>query len=117
MITERARDLGRLIGQSEEYQALKRSNDRLMEDAALRGQLEQLRTLQIRVAEQLDRGQDPSAEQQKEVDGLVSQVQSHPAYQGVVAAQANFDKLMLKVNDWILEGIRSGSSSRIITLG
>ena len=117
MITERAQDLGRLIGQSEEYQALKRSNDRLMEDAALRGQLEQLRSLQISVAEQLDHGHEPTAEQQKEIDGLVGQVQAHPAYQAMVSAQANFDKLMLKVNDWILEGIRSGATSRIITLG
>lgn len=116
MITERAKDLGRLIGQSEEYQALKRSNDRLMEDPALRQQLEQLRALQIRVAEQLDRGQEPSAETQKEVDDLVGRVQAHPAYQAMVSAQANFDKLMLKVNDWILEGIRSGAASRIITL-
>jgi cell fate (sporulation/competence/biofilm development) regulator YlbF (YheA/YmcA/DUF963 family) len=116
MITERAKDIGRLIGQSEEYQALKRSNDRLMEDAALRQQLERLRTLQIKVAEQLDRGQEPTVEQQKEVDALVAQVQAHPAYQAMVAAQSNFDKLMLKVNDWILDGIRSGAASRIITL-
>jgi hypothetical protein len=80
VIAERAADLGRLVGQSDEYQALKRSNERLMEHLELR-------------------------------------VQAHPAYQGVVAAQANFDKLMMKVNEWILDGIRKGADSRIITLG
>ena len=117
MIPDKAKDLGRFVGQSDEYQALKRANDRLMAEAQLRRALERLRTLQIQVAETLDRGQQPTAEQQGEIDRVVSEVQAHPAYQGVVAAQANFDKLMLKVNEWILEGIRTGSESRIITLG
>jgi hypothetical protein len=33
-----------------------------------------------------------------------------------VAAQANFDKLMLRVQDQIMEGIKKGSESVIITL-
>jgi hypothetical protein len=73
--------------------------------------------MQIQVAEQMDRGTEPTPEQQKDLDGLLHTVQGHPAYQGVVAAQANFDKLMMKINDWILEGIKKGSESRIITLG
>ena len=117
MLTDRATDLGRLVGQSDEYQALKRANDRLMEENELRTALERLRTLQLSVAGQLDRGIEPTPEQQKEVDELVSKVQGHPAYQQVVAAQSAFDKLMMKVNEWILDGIKQGSQSRIITLG
>ncbi len=117
MIAERAADLGRLVGQSEEYQGLKRANDRLMAEQELRSSLERLRSMQIAVAEQLDRGVEPTPEQQTQIDALVGQVQSHAAYQGVVAAQANFDKLMMKVNEWILDGIKKGSESRIITLG
>lgn len=116
MITDKAQDLGRLVGQSDEYQALKRANERLMEEQELRGALERLRTLQVEVAHGLDRGVEPSAEQQQEIDRLVSLVQSHAAYQAVVAAQANFDKLMMKINEWILEGIKKGADSRIITL-
>jgi hypothetical protein len=33
-----------------------------------------------------------------------------------VAAQENFDKIMMRVNDQILEGIRKGATSSIITL-
>ena len=117
MIPDKAMELGRLVGQSEEYQALKRANERLMAEQALRESLERLRTLQLQVGEMLDRGQEPSAEQQAEIDKLVGGVQSHPGYQGVVAAQANFDKLMMKINEWILDGIRKGADSRIITLG
>ncbi len=117
MITDRAMDLGRLVGQSDEYQALKRANDRLMEDKDLRESLEQLRRMQMALAQQMDRGQEPTPEQQAEMDRLLGSVQGHPGYQGVVAAQSNFDKLMMKINDWILDGIKKGSESRIITLG
>jgi len=116
VIAERAADLGRLVGQCEEYQALKRANDRLMAEPGLRESLEQLRSLQIQVAEGLDRGQEPSPEQQQRIDALVSGVQAHATYQAVVVAQAGFDKLMMKVNDWILDGIKKGADSRIITL-
>jgi cell fate (sporulation/competence/biofilm development) regulator YlbF (YheA/YmcA/DUF963 family) len=117
VIAERAVDLGRLVGQSDEYQALKRANDRLMEEGALREALESLRRLQIQVAQGMDQGREPSAAQQQELDQLLGTVQAHAAYQSVVAAQANFDKLMLRINDWILDGIKKGSESRIITLG
>jgi len=106
-----------MVGQSEEYQALKRANDRLMGEQELRGGLERLRELQMTLTEQLDRGQQPTPAQQAEVDGLVAKLQAHATYQSVVSAQANFDKLMYKINDWILDGIKTGAESRIITLG
>ena len=116
-IQEKALEMGRLVGQSDEYQALKRANDRLMQENELRAGLERLRALQIELGRQLEKGQQPSAEQQREVDTLVGTLQSHPAYQAVVAAQENFDKLMYRINDWILDGIKKGAESRIITLG
>lgn len=116
-LQERAAELGRMVGQSEEYQGLKRANDRLMAENELRSGLERLRQLQVTLTEQMDRGEQPRPEQQNEVDTLVGKLQAHPTYQAVVAAQSNFDKLMFKINDWILEGIKKGSESRIITLG
>jgi hypothetical protein len=44
-------------------------------------------------------------------------VQVNPAYQRLVVAQENFDKLMSHVNEWILQGIEKGAASSIITLG
>jgi cell fate (sporulation/competence/biofilm development) regulator YlbF (YheA/YmcA/DUF963 family) len=113
---KRAEELGRLVGQSEEYKALKRANDRLMADAELTSRLEQLQRLQLKVAEGLDRGEPPTPALREEMDALMGTVQSSPLYQGIVAAQANFDKLMARVNDKILEGIKLGAESRIITL-
>jgi hypothetical protein len=54
---------------------------------------------------------------EKELDGLLGQVQGQAVYQRLVAAQENFDKIMGKVNDWIVDGIERGAASPIITLG
>jgi hypothetical protein len=37
-----------------------------------------------------------------------------PGYQRLVSAQANFDKVLLKVNQTIQAGIAEGAESRII---
>jgi cell fate (sporulation/competence/biofilm development) regulator YlbF (YheA/YmcA/DUF963 family) len=116
MILKRAEELGRLVGQSEEYQALKRANERLMADAALKSKLEALRTLQVGVEEKLERGEEPPADARVQMDALLGVVQSSPIYQAFVAAQANFDKLMTRLNEQLFEGIRLGGESRIITL-
>ena len=48
---------------------------------------------------------------------LLGKVQQNSIYQRMVAAQTNFEKLMARVNEWILEGISKGATSSIITLG
>jgi cell fate (sporulation/competence/biofilm development) regulator YlbF (YheA/YmcA/DUF963 family) len=116
IIAEKALDLGRLVGQSDEYQALRRANDRLMGEQPLREALERLHQLQVVVAEQLEKGEDVKPEQQSEIETLTGSLQAHPAYQGVVVAQANFDKLMFRINEKILEGMKKGADSKIITL-
>ncbi len=116
MIQKRAEELGRLVGQSEEYQALKRANERLLADEGLKAKLERMRALQIEAEEKLEKGEAPPESMRTELDALMSVVQANPAYQGFVAAQSNFDKLMAKVNEQMFEGIRLGAESRIITL-
>jgi hypothetical protein len=65
----------------------------------------------------IDNGGNPTDEMERELDDLLSKVQVNPAYQRALVAQANFDKLMMQVNNWIAEGIKSGAASPIITLG
>ncbi len=116
MILKRAEELGRLVGQSEEYQALKRANERLMGNDGLKAKLERMRVLQMEAEAKLDEGIAPSEQTRAEIDALMGTVQSDAAYQVFVAAQTNFDKLMTKVNEQMFEGIRLGAESRIITL-
>jgi cell fate (sporulation/competence/biofilm development) regulator YlbF (YheA/YmcA/DUF963 family) len=117
MIAEKATDLGRVIGQSAEFQAFKRASERLRDDPELRGEIERLRNLELTLTEQLERGQEPDSQQKAEHESILGRVQQHQSYQGLIAAQSNYDKLMQRVQQWIADGISKGSESRIITLG
>jgi cell fate (sporulation/competence/biofilm development) regulator YlbF (YheA/YmcA/DUF963 family) len=117
MIESKAKDLGRLIGQSPEYQAVKRANDALGQDSAAVALLKQMEQLRIDAQQMIQRGERPTEQMEKDLDTLLGQVQSQAAYQRLVSAQENFDKLMSRVNDWIVDGIEKGATSSIITLG
>ncbi len=117
MIEDKAKELGRLIGQSPEYQAVKRANDALGQDQAAVALLKQMEQLRMNAQQMLQRGERPTEEMEKQLDALLGQVQSQSVYQRLVAAQENFDKTMSKVNDWIVDGIERGATSSIITLG
>jgi cell fate (sporulation/competence/biofilm development) regulator YlbF (YheA/YmcA/DUF963 family) len=117
MIEERAKDLGRLIGQSKEYQEMKRANDALGQDEEAVKLLKSMEQLRADAQKMIQRGERPTPEMEQQLDGLLQKVQVQPAYQRLIAAQENFDKLMARVNEWILEGIDKGASSPIIMLG
>ena len=75
----------------------------------------------------IEKGKDPSffkemfleqiKEMEEQLNTLLSQIQGRANYQRLLVAQENFDKVMQKVNDWIMEGIDRGAASPIITLG
>jgi cell fate (sporulation/competence/biofilm development) regulator YlbF (YheA/YmcA/DUF963 family) len=117
MIETKAKDLGRLIGQSPEYQAVKRANDALGQDDAAVALLKQMEQLRMDAQQMIQRGERPTEQMEKDLDTLLGQVQSQMVYQRLVSAQENFDKLMARVNDWIVDGIEKGATSSIITLG
>jgi cell fate (sporulation/competence/biofilm development) regulator YlbF (YheA/YmcA/DUF963 family) len=117
MIEAKAKELGRLIGQSNEYKEVKRASDSLNEDTDTVGLLQRMEQLRVNAQKMLQRGERPTEEMERELDGLLTQIQSRPTYQRLLVAQENFDKTMGRVNDWILEGIEKGASSPIITLG
>lgn len=117
MIEDKAKELGRLIGQSSEYQAVKRASDALNEDKDTVTLLQQMEQLRLTAQRMMQQGQRPTEEMEHQLDGLLGQVQGRATYQRLLVAQENFDKTMGKVNDWIMDGIERGSASPIITLG
>ncbi|MEX2177641.1 MAG: YlbF family regulator [Gemmatimonadaceae bacterium] len=117
MIEEKARDLGRLLGQSKEYQELKRANDALRDDTAAVAILRQMEQLRGQAQEMIQRGERPTPEMERQLDELLQQVQVQTAYQRLISAQENFDKIMSRVNEWILDGMDKGAASPIIMLG
>lgn len=113
-IQERAREIGRLIARTDEYQAVKRANDRIADDRETVTLMNQLTDLEGQITSFLRSGREPSQELQEEYAGLAEELQQKSAYQAVVAAQANFERLMGRINEEIGKGIESGEQSRII---
>ncbi len=116
MLEDKGKELGRLIGQSPEYQALKRSSEALNDDREAVTLLQQMEKLRGEAQQLIQRGEDPTPEMEEQLDSMLEKIQSQPAYQRAVSAQENFDKLMLRVNQWIMDGMKKGATSSIITL-
>lgn len=113
-LNAKAEELGRLLSQSPEYQALRRANLRVAEERELNEQLNRLARAQRRLLDHLDRGEAPPPELREEYEGTLGEAQAHAAYQALIAAQENFDRLMRRVNDAIARGLDAGEKSRII---
>jgi cell fate (sporulation/competence/biofilm development) regulator YlbF (YheA/YmcA/DUF963 family) len=117
MIEDKAKELGRLIGQSTEYKEVKRASDALNEDQDTVALLQKMEELRMTAQRMLQRGERPTEDMEQQLDGLLGQIQVRSSYQRLLTALENFDKTMARVNDWILEGIEKGAASPIITLG
>ena len=117
MLQDKAIELGRLIGQSDEYKAVKRTSDALNEDREAVSLIREMERLRLEAQALIERGQNPTPEMERQLDDLLAKVQVNGSYQRALVAQENFDKLMHRVNNWILEGIKKGVASPIITLG
>jgi len=113
-IQEMAMDLGRALGRTDEYQALKRAAQSAEEDRELTRLRESLDTLESGMMSALRMGQEPGEDEKDRYESLARELQSQPEYQRLVSAQANFDKLLQKVNETISRGIQDASQSRII---
>ena len=116
MLEDKAKELGRLIGQSTEYQTLKRSSEALNDDRDAVTLLQQMEKLRGDAQQLIQRGENPTPEMEQQLDSMLEKIQAQSAYQRAVAAQENFDKLMLRVNQWIMDGMKKGAASPIITL-
>jgi cell fate (sporulation/competence/biofilm development) regulator YlbF (YheA/YmcA/DUF963 family) len=114
MLEDKAKDLGRTIGQSPEYKAVKRSGEALNQDKEASDLLRQMEGIRQQAQAMLDRGEQPTPDMEAALDALLEQVQTKSVYQQALVAQDNFDKLMMRVNQWIADGIKAGAQSSII---
>ena len=117
MIWDKAQELGRQIGQSAEYQALRRAEASLREDKETVAKLDQIQTLARQVDQLVTAGQMPDQETAEAYESAVRELEISPVGQAYVVARANFEKLMTRVNQQISEGMEKGVTSSIITLG
>lgn len=117
MLEEKAEDLGRVLGQTDEYKALRRATEALRDDQAVQKVLADAERLAQEIERVAQQGKEPTKEQVEQYDRALQSVQGNAVYQQMVAAQANFEKLMARINARIYEGIKKGAASPIITLG
>ena len=116
MIDEKAIDLGRLIGQSPEYQTLRRTESNLRGDADTVAKLDRIQTLARQVDQLVAQGQMPDEPTAQAYEQAVRDLELSAVGQAYVVARTNFEKLMAKVNQQIATGMEKGVTSKIITL-
>lgn len=113
-LIEKARELGRLIGQADEYKALERARERFSNDRDAVERVNALTRIEGEIAKSLQADEEPAEATREEYERVFGELQSNASYQGMVAAQSNFDRILTKVNEEISRGVETGASSRII---
>ena len=113
-IFEKAGEVGRLLSQTAEYAYLKSAHRDIADDREATETLNRMRELQEQLLTHLDKGEEPPVELRDELSKMSEGMQRSARYQSLIASQANFDKLMERVQGAIGQGIRDGEQSRII---
>jgi cell fate (sporulation/competence/biofilm development) regulator YlbF (YheA/YmcA/DUF963 family) len=113
-MVQKARELGRLIGQTDEYKALERARERFAGDREAVERVNKLAELEAEIGQALQRNEEPNEIVRDEYERVFSELQGSATYQSMVAAQSNFDRVLTKVNEEISKGVESGAGSRII---
>lgn len=116
MIDAKAQELGRLIGQATEYQALRRAEQALRDDSEAQKRLETISRLTREFDELVAQGQTPADADAQMYETTLHEFELSPTGQSYLVARANVDKLMNRVNQGIGEGMERGAASSIITL-
>ena len=113
-IFEKAGEVGRLLAQTPEFRYLRAAHREIEEDRESNEMLNQMRQLQEKIVDYFNRDEEPPHELETELADLTERMQASARYQSLIASQANFDKVMDRVNQAIGEGIRAGEQSGII---
>lgn len=117
MIEEKALELGRLIGQSTEYQTLRRAERTLQDDQDTKARLEKIESLAGLIDQQVAERKVPEETTVSDYEVAVRELELSVTGQAYVVARANYEKLMARVNQQMSAGIEKGATSSIITLG
>lgn len=117
MHMDKAFELGKLVGQRDEYKALRRAQEDMEQASELKLKFDRMEQLADQLQQTAAQGKEPPKDEIEEYDRLFSEAQADPRYQQLAAAQSNFDKLMTQVQQRIAEGMQKGAESSIIILG
>lgn len=113
-IYEMARDLGGALARTDEYQALRRAMEAADEDRELVELRNRIQGLEDRIEASMRAGKEPEEDVRSAYGEAAEELQGKPAFQRLIAAQTNFEKIMYKVNETVARGMEEGAQSRII---
>lgn len=115
-LEEKAKSLGRAIGQTDSAKAMDRAQESLEANEETRELFEKVQRMEQNVVEKLQRGEDVDDDKRDELREAMQTLESRPDFQKYVSAQQNLDNLMKQVNEYIQEGIEEGKDSNIIEI-
>jgi cell fate (sporulation/competence/biofilm development) regulator YlbF (YheA/YmcA/DUF963 family) len=102
-LEETARELGRMLKESEEYKRFLKASDAFAEDKDLKAMLKTLSEKERAIEEKMRKGTPVEVEEKQEVSQLRENTQAHPTYAEFLAAQSEYLTLMKRVNDAVNE--------------
>lgn len=113
-IDERARALGNALARTDEYRALRQAIDAADKDRELVELRNRIHELETEIETSIRAGGEPDEDITKVYTELTEELQTKSGFQQLISAQANFEKVMFKVNETVTKGIEEGGDSRII---
>lgn len=113
-IFDKALDLGNSLARTDEYQALRRAMEAADEDRELVELRNRIQALENGIEASLRAGQEPEEDARVAYSEVAEELQTKAGFQRLISAQANFEKVMMKVNETMARGIDEGAQSRII---
>ena len=113
-IDDLAGSLGRALGSTPEYRTLARAKECADDDRRIVELTNQLRQQEGTLQAAIREGKEPDQTEMERCEAALNKLQASSVYQSLVSAQANFDKVMYRVNAAIQKGMQEGAASRII---
>ena len=104
-VMEKARDLGKEIRSTEQYQELERVSDNMQEDTEASQMIKEIQELQQQIQFAQQSGVQPSEDQIQQFNDLKSKMDTNLTIQAYAKAQNDFSQFMQEVNSAISEGI------------
>ena len=113
-IDDLAGSLGRALGNTPEYRTLARAKECADDDRQIVELTNELQRREATLQSAIKEGKEPDRAEVERYEAALNKLQASSVYQSLVSAQANFDKIMYRVNAAIRKGMQEGAASRII---
>ena len=104
-VMEKARDVGKEIRSTEQYQELERVSENMQEDTEASQMIKEIQELQQQIQFAQQSGVQPNEEQIQQFNDLKSKMDTNLTIQAYAKAQNDFSQFMQEVNSAISEGI------------